>query len=130
METYQYVRWFNTLGLENIAEVGGKNASLGEMFRELTPLGVNVPDGFAVTVDGYWDTLREAGVLKELKGLLDTTNKDDVLELEVCAQKARGLIENSLLPMALSQEIIEAFRLYLNLYGEDISVAGKKFCDC
>ncbi len=123
MEAFQYVRWFNDIGLEDIAKVGGKNASLGEMFRELTPLGVNVPDGFAITIDGYWDTLREAGVLKELQGLLNSINKDDVKELEGRARKARELLEYSPLPFTLSQEIIEAFQQYLSLHGEDISVA-------
>ncbi|MEJ2115846.1 MAG: PEP/pyruvate-binding domain-containing protein, partial [Gammaproteobacteria bacterium] len=123
METFQYVRWFNDIGLEDISGVGGKNASLGEMFCELTPLGINVPDGFAITVDGYWDTLSEAGVLEELKDLLKLINKDDVHELDRYAKKARTLIENAPLPIALSQEIIEAFRRYLNVHGKDISVA-------
>ena len=118
-----YVRWFKEIGLEDIAEVGGKNASLGEMYRELTPMGINVPDGFAITVEGYWDTIREAGVVADLENLLNPVDKDDVHDLEVRAQKARNLIENAPLPIALSKEISEVYQQYISLYGEDISVA-------
>lgn len=118
-----YVRWFKEIGLEDIAEVGGKNASLGEMYRELTPMGINVPDGFAITVEGYWDTIREAGVVAGLENLLNPVDKDDVHDLEVRAQKARNLIENAPLPIALSKEISEVYQQYISLYGEDISVA-------
>jgi len=118
-----YVRWFKEIGLEDIAEVGGKNASLGEMYRELTPMGINVPDGFAITVEGYWDTIREAGVVADLENLLNPVDKDDVHDLEVRAQKARNLIENAPLPIALSKEISEVYQQYISLYGENISVA-------
>jgi pyruvate,water dikinase len=123
MKTPRYVRWFSDLGLEDIAQVGGKNASLGEMYRELTPMDIKVPDGFAITVDGYWDTLRETDILEELKDLLNPINKDDVHDLEVRAQSARELVEDTSLPIALSKEISEAFQQYVKLYGKSISVA-------
>ncbi len=123
MKTPRYVRWFNDLGIEDIAQVGGKNASLGEMFRELTPMDIKVPDGFAITVDGYWDTLREADILEELKDLLNPINKDDVHDLEVRAQKARELIEDASLPIALFKEISEVFQQYIKLHGKSVSVA-------
>ena len=122
MKIPRYVRWFNDIGLEDIAEVGGKNASLGEMYQELTPEGINVLDGFAVSVHGYWDTINQAGILEELKKLLKI-NKDDVRDLEVRAKDARHLIINVPLPDKLQQEIREAYQQYLNLYGTDISVA-------
>lgn len=123
MKTPLYVRWFSDLGLEDISQVGGKNASLGEMFRELTPMGIKVPDGFAVTVYGYWDTLREAGILEELKNLLNPINKDDVHDLELRAQKARELVEYAPLPIVLSDEISKTFQQYIKSHGESISVA-------
>ena len=49
-----YIKWFSEIGIKDVPLVGGKTASLGEMFRELTPKGVKVPDGFAITADGYW----------------------------------------------------------------------------
>ena len=123
MKTPLYVRWFSDLGLEDISQVGGKNASLGEMFRELTPMGIKVPDGFAVTVYGYWDTLREAGILEELKNLLNPINKDDVHDLELRAQKARELVEYAPLPIVLSDEISKTFQQYIKSHDESISVA-------
>ncbi|HDZ77891.1 MAG TPA: hypothetical protein ENH39_01120, partial [Gammaproteobacteria bacterium] len=68
-EIENYIRWFEKLGIEDIPLVGGKNASLGEMYRELTPQGVKIPNGFAITADAYrymldkagaWDALYEA----------------------------------------------------------------------
>src|ERR1017187_9803218 len=57
-----WTRWFRDVTADDVASVGGKNASLGEMLREVTPLGVEVPDGFAVTADAYRAFLREAGL--------------------------------------------------------------------
>ncbi len=48
-----YVKWFREIGIKDVPSVGGKTASLGEMFRELTPKGVKVPDGFAITTQAY-----------------------------------------------------------------------------
>ena len=123
MKMLSYVRWFKEIGLESIEEVGGKNASLGEMYQELNPMGINVPDGFAITVQGYWDTIHEAGVIEDLKNLLNAVDRNDVHDLEVRAQKARMLIENASLPIVLSKEISEAYQQYINLYGKNISVA-------
>ena len=58
-----WIRWFDDVGMDDVATVGGKNASLGEMRRALTPLGVRTPDGFATTADAYRAFLREAGLL-------------------------------------------------------------------
>ena len=54
------VRWFSEIGIEDVPLVGGKNASLGEMYRQLTPKGVKVPNGFATTADAYRQFLRES----------------------------------------------------------------------
>jgi hypothetical protein len=50
----EYVRWFEETKIEDVPLVGGKNASLGEMYRELTNKGIKIPNGFAVTADAYW----------------------------------------------------------------------------
>jgi len=118
-----YVRWFTDLGLDDIAEVGGKNASLGEMYRELSPKGINVPNGFAICVQGYLETIHKAGILDELKNLLKDVNKDDLDDLEQRAQNVRELVGNAPIPTDLYQEIIKAYQQLLNEYGEEISVA-------
>ena len=57
-----YIRWFEEIGIEDVPLVGGKNASLGEMYRDLTTQGVKIPDGFAVTAEAYWYMVNPAGV--------------------------------------------------------------------
>ena len=63
-----YVRFFSELGISDVALVGGKNASLGEMYRELTPQGLRIPNGFAVTAAGYRHVLASAGALPRAIG--------------------------------------------------------------
>ncbi|HEY5137728.1 MAG TPA: PEP/pyruvate-binding domain-containing protein, partial [Methylococcales bacterium] len=59
-EQANYIRWFNELTIDDVPLVGGKNASLGEMYRELTPQGIQIPNGFAVTAEGYRYLLDQA----------------------------------------------------------------------
>ena len=123
MSLKKYIHWFKELSIGDIANVGGKNASLGEMYRELTPMGVNVPDGFAINVQGYWDTINDSNQLNELKRLMQGLNIDDIRDLEIRAQKARKLITNAVLPDLLQQEIVNAHKEFVNLYGTESSVA-------
>ena len=77
----RFIRWFAEIGLADVSSVGGKNASLGEMVRELSPLGVRVPNGFAVTAEAYRHTLERAGVAAALHDTLaglDVANIDDL----------------------------------------------------
>ena len=60
MQDTTYIRWFSDLGRDDVSSVGGKNASLGELYRHLRPLGVEVPDGFALTAAAFRDALTEA----------------------------------------------------------------------
>jgi pyruvate,water dikinase len=104
-----YIRPFNTLGIGDIASVGGKNASLGEMFRELTPKGVRVPDGFAITATAYRDFLRLAGLdarLREILAGLDTRDFDDLRRRGL---RARQAILAAALPRDLRDEIVRAY---------------------
>ena len=76
----RYIRWFEEIKIEDIPIVGGKNASLGEMYRELASQGVKIPNGFAVTAEAYWYVIESAGILGELKDAmvgLDKTNLAD-----------------------------------------------------
>ena len=63
----RFIRWFEKVGLEDLPLVGGKNASLGEMYRELTPQGIKIPNGFAITSEAYWKLLSDGGVLGPLQ---------------------------------------------------------------
>ena len=78
----RFVRWFSEVGLTDVGLVGGKNASLGEMIRELQPLGIRVPDGFAITAEAYRHFLSAAGLEEPIRELVAGVERDDVTELD------------------------------------------------
>ncbi|MCF7965869.1 MAG: phosphoenolpyruvate synthase [Methylobacter tundripaludum] len=122
-EQANYIRWFNELTIEDVSLVGGKNASLGEMYRELTPQGIQVPNGFAVTAEAYRYVLDQTHSWEALHQALDDLNPDDVADLAKHARKARETIYAAPFPEDLEQQIIEAFNQLKKQYGDDLSVA-------
>lgn len=122
-QSSRYVKWFGELGIGDVAEVGGKNASLGELYRELTPLGVNVPDGFAVTADAYRTTLTASGAWDPLREILAGVDKTDVADLAKRARRAREIVYESPLPDDVRTQIVDAYRRLEGEYGHDLSVA-------
>jgi len=86
-EQANYIRWFNELTIDDVPLVGGKNASLGEMYRELTPQGIQIPNGFAVTAEGYCYLLDQAGAWEPLHQVLVELNPDNVADLATRALK-------------------------------------------
>ena len=118
-----YIRWFKELGIGDIPLVGGKNASLGEMYRELTPKGVKVPNGFAVTAAAYRDMLNQAGAWDTLKSALDSLDPDDVEDLARRGAKARAIVYGAPLSETLCQQILDAYQQLQIEYGEELSVA-------
>ena len=121
--TPSYIRWFRDLSLADLPLVGGKNASLGEMFRELAPLGVRIPDGFAVTAQGYRDALDAAGAWGELHALLDGLDKRDTDALARAGARAREIVYAAPMPKAVEQQVREAWRTLKAQVGPDLSVA-------
>lgn len=119
----QYIRWFEELTINDIPLVGGKNASLGEMYRELATEGVIVPNGFAITAEAYRYMLDQAGAWPHLHELLDHVDADDVADLAGRAQKARDLVYAAPLPADLQQQILDAFGQLQQQYQEDLTVA-------
>lgn len=118
-----YIRWFSELGADDVPTVGGKNASLGEMFRALTPHGVHVPNGFAITADAYRRTLELAGALPRLREALAGLDVKDVDDLARRAQLAREIIYAAALPEELASEIRAAYAQLRAEYGADMTVA-------
>ena len=114
----RYIGWFKDLGLDDLAAVGGKNASLGQMIRELSALGVKVPDGVAVNTDGYRAYLGTGELSEQISELLDDT--EDVERLTTNAQRIRQQIFDTPLPADLASEITAA---YHQLCGEGGFVA-------
>ncbi len=112
------VKIFNEINLDDITLVGGKNASLGEMYNNLTSKGVNVPNGFATTSNAFWDYLNENRIQKPLKNLMDQLDRAHFSNLGVIGEKARKLILNGEFSSDFSEEIIHAYK---NLSGNDLS---------
>ncbi|TAH10204.1 MAG: phosphoenolpyruvate synthase [Curvibacter sp.] len=123
MPVTDYIRWFRELSLTDLPLVGGKNASLGEMFQQLTPLGVRVPDGFAVTAPANKDALDAADAWPELHRLLDNLDKTDVTALAKVGARAREIVYGAPMPKAVEQQVREAWRTLKAASGDDLSVA-------
>lgn len=135
MENKPYVLWFDEIGLSDLPLVGGKNASLGEMRRELAGLGVSIPNGFAVTVHAYHDFLDEGtvqewqyimkkpGVRENIRDILADLDVDNMENLSERGSRVRRLIYSLEFPRGVVEEIIKAYRKLCKEYGEDTDVA-------
>jgi pyruvate,water dikinase len=118
-----YTRWFKELTIDDVPLVGGKNASLGEMYQELTPKGVRVPNGFAVTAQAYRTMLEQAGAWDALRDTMDGLDPDDVEDLARRGARAREIIYGAGLPDDLQQEILQAYHQLQEEYGDGLSLA-------
>jgi pyruvate,water dikinase len=119
----KYIRWYEEITIKDIPLVGGKNASLGEMYRELTPQGIKIPHGFAVTADAYWHVLTSAGILDKLRETMTGLDKSDVADLSRRGKTARNLILSAGIPDDLWAEIRDAYEQLCKEYGADADVA-------
>src|SRR5689334_18165567 len=116
----QNVRQFRDLGLGDLEEVGGKNASLGEMIRELSGLGVSVPDGFATTADAYRRFLTETGLAERIAAELEGLDTDDVGRLAEVGARIRADVLDQAFPADLEADVRAA---YDALVGDDAEVS-------
>jgi pyruvate,water dikinase len=123
MPETDHIRWFRELSLTDLPLVGGKNASLDEMFQQPTPLGVCVPDGFAVTAPANKDALNAADAWPELHRLLDKLDKTDVTALGKVGARGREIVYGAPMPKAVEQQVREAWRTLKAASGDDLSVA-------
>lgn len=106
----KYIRPFDTIGMEDVPLVGGKNASLGQMIQALTSEGIRVPQGFAITTDAYRYVLSYNNLTTELTLLLNQLNADDTLDkCQKIGKRIRSLISQAKLPDDLVTEIIQAY---------------------
>ncbi len=119
----EYIRWLDQLGMSDLEQVGGKNASLGEMIANLASMGVNVPGGFATTADAFRDFLAETGLDEKIRSRLESLDVEDVRELAAAGKEIRGWIVETPLPAALSEAIEGAWAEMLERFGDDIEVA-------
>jgi pyruvate,water dikinase len=119
-----YIRWFEDLGSGDIASVGGKTASLGELYSALSDKGVKVPQGFAITAQAYRDALTAAGAAEPLHRLLDGLDKKDVNLLAERAAAAREVVYAATSGEVLRDQIVAAYRdLKKRCGGGELAVA-------
>jgi pyruvate,water dikinase len=118
-----FVKWFSEVTIADIPSVGGKNAALGEMFSNLVPLGVNVPDGFAITADAYRHFFKETGLDEKIKTILSDINTKDIRNLQAHGKKVRDAILKAELPGDLDSAIAKAYVQLEKKYGKNRDVA-------
>ena len=115
-----HVRWFSEIGMDDLDEVGGKNASLGEMVSNLSDLGVNVPDGFATTAQAYHHFIGDTGLAERISGLVDDLDTEDTRRLAEVGKEIRTAVVEQEFPEDLERDIRAAFeQLVEKSTGED-----------
>ena len=119
----KFIKWFDEVGAGDVALVGGKNASLGEMIRNLREKDVNVPFGFAITAEAYRHVIEEAGIREEIRDTLSDLDTHDMANLAARGSKLRALINDAGCPADLEEEIRLAYREMEKRYGAGVDVA-------
>lgn len=111
-----FILWFEEIGIADVPRVGGKNASLGEMYRHVQKAGVKIPQGFAITAGAYRYLLEKSGVMDELKATLDGLDVKNPKALAEAGARAREIVLHCDLPADLQEEIAEAYHKLSTLY--------------
>jgi len=119
----KFVKWFEEFGAKDIALVGGKNASLGEMIRNLGEKGVTIPPGFAITAEAYKYVVEKAGISQKIRDTLADLDTQDMENLAKRGEKIRNLIANSPCPKELGEEIRICYRKMEERFGKNVDVA-------
>src|SRR5436189_4454237 len=102
--------WLKDLRLKDLEQVGGKNASLGEMIGGLAAAGIRVPGGFATTADAYREFLATDGLAQRIEKRIKELDPNDVKALEACGAEIRSWILNTRFPPVFEQEITKYFQ--------------------
>jgi phosphoenolpyruvate synthase len=118
-----YIVWFDALSMADVARVGGKNASLGEMIGKLSRAGVKVPEGFATTASAYRDFLRHNGLDERINASLAALDTEDVKALANTGARIRQWVIDTPFPKRLEQEITDAYHRLQETVGQALSVA-------
>ena len=119
----KFILRFDEIGIEDVPYVGGKNASLGEMYRNLVPKGVNIPNGFAITAYAYRYLLKETWADKKIKEILSDLDTSDMDNLAQRGSRVRSLIKSLEFPEDLTKAIIESYKKMEKIYGKNVDVA-------
>ena len=114
-----FIRWFRDIRLADVPRVGGKTASLGELYGELGAVGVRVPNGFAITADAYRALLEGNGLRDRLAAILKGVTGEDVTTLAAAGAALRALVESAPFPPGLEPAIVSAYRALAREYGSE-----------
>ncbi len=118
-----FIKRLNQIGIKDVPEVGGKNASLGEMIRALRPKGVKIPGGFVVTAAAYRYFLKQTGLEKFIRQALKGLNTKNLADLARRGKLIRQTIKKTELPVNLKKEIVKNYKAMEKEYGQNIDVA-------
>ncbi len=119
MNNEPYILWFDQISFDQLPLVGGKNASLGVMYRDLRPKGINLANGFAVTTAGYRHFLNYSNLPDKIQAAVDQLDTKDLKSLQHAGKTIRGLIVDSPMPDDLAQEILRNYHDLGHAYGEE-----------
>jgi pyruvate,water dikinase len=122
-KTKKFILWFEEISKNDVPLVGGKNASLGEMFSQLSKKGINIPDGFALTTNFYWKFMEANGLDKVLKGFFKEFNPKSIKSIQETGRKCREAISKGKFPDSLKREILKAYLKLSQKYGANPDVA-------
>ncbi len=114
----KYIRFFNELHMKDVSIVGGKNASLGEMYQQLTDKGVKVPNGFATTAQAYWHYLEYNGLKDDIASILAGLDKSNLDSLASCGLKIRDLLAHAKMPPDFEEEVLLSYEKLSGEYAD------------
>jgi pyruvate,water dikinase len=109
MTSYKYIKFFNQIGIKDIPLVGGKNASLGEMYQNLANKGIQIPNGIATTSDAFFYFLKESGLDNKIREKINNIDTNNLRKLSKVSQEIRDLIIKTPFPKDLEEEISRAY---------------------
>jgi pyruvate,water dikinase len=115
---HKYTLQLSSVGLDDISNVGGKNASLGEMLLNLSPKGISVPEGFLVTVDSFRLFIESNGLTNPVKEIIERTDFTNIAELRRNGMEIRYLMMKGKMPEPIEKEVIEQYHNLSQSYGQ------------
>ncbi len=121
MDKSIYIADLHKVGLKDLEQVGGKNASLGEMLQNLKQLGIQIPGGFVVTVAAYREFIRYNNLDEAIHTIINNIKLDDIESLRRGGLQARQLLKNAKFPKELSEAIINKYYELSKLYDQDMT---------
>lgn len=119
----RFILWFDEIGIKDVPLVGGKSASLGEMYQKLIKKGVNVPGGFAITAEAYKHLLQTSGVDKKIRDILTGLDTHNIKDLMQRGEKVRNVVRTAPFPDDLTRTIVDAYARMEKEYGANVDVA-------